>query len=114
MKNIHITARFHIHKNKTEAFKSIANKCIASVRSNKKGALQYDWFFSPDNLKCVVQETYVYSEAVMVHMANVGELLGQLLEISDFSGEIFGNPSGEIIDAATALNPKYYSYFNGL
>ncbi len=81
MKKIQITAKFKIHKGKLEEFKKIAAECVAKVKEHEegKGALQYDWFFSPDNSECVVRETYTDSNAVLAHMGNVGEQLGQLL-----------------------------------
>ena len=87
-----------------------------AVEKNEKGkgALQYDWFFSPDNSVCIVRETYTDSNAVLAHMGNVGELLGQLLGMSDFELEIFGNPSEELLKAGAPLNPKVYSFYQGL
>ena len=116
MKKIHVTARFKIHKGKLEEFKKIAAECVAKVKENEegKGALQYDWFFSPDNSECIVRETYTDSNAVMAHMGNVGEELGQLLGMSDFELEVYGNPSEEVQQAAAALNPKVYQFYQGL
>ena len=116
MKNIQITAKFKIHKGKLDEFKNIASACIVAVTKNEKGkgALQYVWFFSPDNSECVVRETYADSNAVLAHMGNVGELLGQLFGMSDFELEIYGNPSEELQNAAAGLNPKVYSFYQGL
>ena len=116
MKNIQITAKFKIHKGKLDEFRKIASDCVVAVAKNEKGkgALQYDWFFSPDNSECVVRETYIDSGAVLTHMGNVGELLGQLLTMSDFELEAYGNPSEELQKAAAALNPKVYSFYQGL
>lgn len=116
MKEIQITAKFKIHKGKLDEFKKIASDCVVAVAKNEKGkgSLQYDWFFSPDNSECIVHETYVDSNAVLTHMGNVGELLGQLLDMSDFELEIFGNPSEELQKAGAALNPKVYLFYQGL
>jgi len=116
MKEIQITAKFKIHPGKLDQFKTISGACVAAVEKNEKGkgALQYDWFFSPDNSECIVRETYVDSNAVLAHMGNVGELLGQLLGMSDFELEIYGNPSEELQEAGAPLNPKVYSFYQGL
>lgn len=116
MKEIQITAKFKIHKGKLEEFKKIAADCVVAVAKNEKGkgAIQYDWFFSPDETECVVRETYVDSDAVMAHMGNVGEMLGQLLAMSGFELEVYGNPSEELQKAAAALNPKVYSFYQGI
>jgi len=116
MKEIQITAKFKIQKGKVDEFKKIASACVLAVAKNEKGkgALQYDWFFSPDNSVCIVRETYTDSNAVLAHMGNVGELLGQLLGMSDFELEIYGNPSEELQKAGAPLNPKVYSFYQGL
>jgi quinol monooxygenase YgiN len=114
MKNIQLTAKFKIHTGKLEEFKRIAADCVTAVKKNEKGALQYDWFFSPDESKCIVRETYVDSNAVLAHMGNVGELLGQLLGLADFKLEIYGKMSEELQNAAAGLNPKVYSFYMGL
>ncbi len=116
MRNIQITAKFKIHSGKSDEFKKIASDCVVAVEKNEKGkgAIQYDWFFNPDETECVVRETYADSEAVMTHMGNVGELLGQLLAMSDFELEVYGNMSEELQQAAAALNPNVYAFFKGI
>lgn len=116
MKKIQITAKFKIHPGKVEEFKKNANDAIAIVTEKEKGktCLQYDWFFSPDETECVVRETYTDSNAVMTHLGNVGEVLGQLLAISDFTGEFYGPVSDEVKNATAPFNPKLYSFYHGL
>lgn len=114
MKKIQLTAKFLIHKGKVQEFKKIASDCVAVVKANEKGALQYDWFFNSDQTECVVRETYVDSNAVLAHMGNVVEPLGQLLTLADFELEIYGNMSEELQMAAAPLNPKVYPFYEGL
>ena len=114
MKNIQITAKFKISKGKLEEFKQIAKECVSAVKANEKDALQYDWYFNSDQTECVVRETYTDSNAVMAHMGNVGELLGQLLSMSEFELEVYGNMSEELQNAAAAMKPKVYSFYKGL
>lgn len=114
MKKIQITAKFKIHEGKVEEFKKIAAQCVPAVKANEKGALQYDWFFNPGKTECVVRETYTGSNAVLEHLGNVGALLGQLLYISDFEAEIYGNMSEELKHALAGMNVKVYSFFQGL
>ncbi|HSO85028.1 MAG TPA: antibiotic biosynthesis monooxygenase [Draconibacterium sp.] len=114
MQNIQITAKFKIHSGKVEEFKKIAAQCVPAVKANETGALQYDWFFNPGETECVVRETYSDSNAVLAHMGNIGTLLGQLLAMSDFDLEVYGNLSEELKNAAAGLNPKVYSFYQGL
>ena len=114
MQNIQITAKFKIHSGKVEEFKKIAAQCVPTVKANEKGVLQYDWFFNPGETECVVRETYSDSNAVLAHMGNIGALLGQILAMSDLHLEIYGNMSEELKNAAAGLNPKVYSFYQGL
>jgi len=80
MENIQLTARFLIHEGKEEEFKSLANQCLNIVHEKEKDTtLQYDWYFNASANECVVRETYTDSNAILIHIGNLGELLGQLL-----------------------------------
>jgi quinol monooxygenase YgiN len=114
MKKIQIKAKFKIPSDKVEYCKKIAEECVTTVKQNEKDALQYDWFINPEQTEIVVRETYTDSNAVLAHLGNVGELLGQLLSISDFEGEIYGNMSEELKHALAGMNIKVYSFFQGL
>ena len=113
MKNIHVIARFKIHDGKLSDFKAGVDKCISLVK-NEKGALLYDWFIDEENLACTVVETYQDSDATLVHAANVGEQLGKLMEIADFSGEVFGDASKELQEALAGMNIKAVPFYKGL
>jgi len=115
MGNIQLTARFLIHEGKEEEFKSIAAQCMNIVKEKEKDTtLQYDWYFNDSNNECVVRETYADSDAILIHIGNLGELLGRFLEISDFYPEIYGSPSEELMNAVGGMNPKLYSFYHGL
>jgi hypothetical protein len=59
----------------------------------------------------VVRETYRDSEAVLEHIANLGPTLGAILKVADWTFEVFGSPSPELVQAAAGLSPKIYSPF---
>ena len=111
MSELQVTARFAIHDGQLDAFKSLAEACMASVREKDTDTLQYDWFLDPDGTKCVVRERYASSEAVLAHIGNLGELLGQLMGTADMSLEVFGDPSPELAEASAGLSPKVYGLF---
>ena len=112
MEAIHLIARFKIHDGKLDEFKDLAQKCIVATRK-EEGNMQYDYYFNPDESECVILEKYKNSDAVLAHMGNLGELLGQLLATSDFVPEVYGNPSETLVNAAASLNPLVYTYFKG-
>jgi len=115
MHNLQGRAVLKIHDGKLGGFKELAAQCIDPVKANEPGALQYDWFFNPDHTECVVMERYTDSHAVLAHLANVGSLLGKILQIADLlSLETYGNPSEELRAAVAAMNPQPFSFYKGL
>ncbi|MEN2283093.1 antibiotic biosynthesis monooxygenase [Algoriphagus sp. SE2] len=103
MKNIHLIARFHIHPGKESEFKDLIPQCIARVKANETGAERYEWYLNEEGTVCHVLETYKNSDAVLAHITNVGELLGKIFQISDFSGDMYGNLSEELQAAIETL-----------
>jgi len=114
MKQIQATALLKIHEGKLNEFKSIAEKCMQSVREKDTGTLKYDWFINKDQTLCEVREKYKDSDAVLQHMGKLGDTLGELLTISDISLEVFGSPSDKLMDALQGLEIKFYSPFLSL
>jgi quinol monooxygenase YgiN len=114
MKTIHVIAHAAIHEGKLDAFKALAAQCMRSVREQDSGTSEYDWFFNEAQTECVVRESYKDSEAVLEHIANVGSTLGAVLAAADWSFEIFGVMSPELVQASAALKPKVYSLFQSL
>ena len=114
MTKLHIIARYQIHPGQLEEFKKVAKECLAVVKAKDTDTLQYDSYFNADQTICVAMETYPDSSAVLVHLGNLGDLLGKLLAISDFSAEIYGNPSEDLQQAITGLDVTSYTYFQGL
>jgi quinol monooxygenase YgiN len=114
MSQLQITASFTIHDGKLDEFKKAAEACMASVREKDTGTSQYDWFFNDDQSVCVVREAYASSEAVLGHIGNLGDLMGQLLGTADMDLEVFGDVSAELKEAAAGLSPRYYSLFQAI
>ena len=114
MDRLQLTARFpNIPSGNILEFKKLATQAL-EITKGEAGTLQYDWFFSDDETVCVVRETYADSDAVLAHMTNLGELIGELLEVSGgCEFEIFGSPSAQLLEAAAAVSPSVFSYFQG-
>ncbi|MGZ5222154.1 MAG: putative quinol monooxygenase [Chitinophagaceae bacterium] len=111
MNQLQVTARSKIHDGKLSAFTEPAAQCMAVTKEKSKLTLQYDWFIKTE---CVVRERCVDSNAILVPVANPGDLFGKILQVSDFSAEVYGDPSQELSNATTAHNPKIYSFYQGL
>ncbi len=110
---IQVTAKFQIHEGKLDAFKELAAQCLKSVKEKDTGTLQYDWYYNNEGTVCKVRETYKDSQAILVHSGNLGDLLGSLLAISDFSAEIYGSPSAELLSAFAGLDFTVFDFSQG-
>lgn len=113
MEKIHVVVRFKIQEGKLEEFKNGSAECI-EVTKKEPGALLYDWFIDEESMICTVIETYNDSEATLFHVGNVNEPLSRLLEITEFSGEVFGNASKELSDALSQMNIKPIPFLGGI
>lgn len=114
MNHLQVTARFKIHDGKLEEFKDMSVQCLTAVKEKDKHTLQYDWFINKEETECVVRERYEDSNAIFEHLGSLGDLFGKILQVSDFSLEIYGDPSQELINATANLNPKIFSFYQGL
>ena len=114
MSQLQITARMKIKPGQLERFKEIAAACLESVIEKDTGTLQYDWFLSEDGTVCDVREVYRDSDALLQHSMNLGALMGEILEVSEFSAEIYGSPSDKLREALQNMDVGYFSYLQGL
>lgn len=114
MKELQITARLRIHDGKLDQFKTLAIACMESTRAKDEGTLQYDWFINEDGTECVVRERYVDSDALLEHLNNLGDKLGEIMSVSDMSAEVCGKPSKELLKATEGIPKMVYSYFQEL
>jgi quinol monooxygenase YgiN len=114
MNKLQVTARLKIHKGQLGDFKAVAKKCLRIVQDKDKGTLQYDWFLDEDAGVCLVQEQYRDSNAVLEHVANLGETMSELLSHADMELDVCGDPSPELMKAAESMKVSLYRYFQGL
>jgi len=114
VEKIQVTATFpKIAKENLDEFKRLAGDAL-KVTAEDPGVPQYDWFFSDDESTCVVRETYASSEAVLAHLAMVGETRGTMIELGGgVEVEVFGNPSEALRQATAAMQPNVYTFFQG-
>lgn len=90
-------ARFKFHEGKVEEFKRLSAQAVEIVRTKDTGTLQYDIFINDDQSECVVIERYKDSEALIEHLANIGDLGAAILAtVSVVHGEVLGEPSPEL------------------
>ena len=88
--------RFRFHEGTLEEFKRLSAECMAIVRSQDPGTLQYDTFFNEDESECIVLERYRDSEALIEHAEHLGDLMEATIATGAVSGELLGAPSPEL------------------
>jgi quinol monooxygenase YgiN len=107
-------ARLTIFAGKLDEFKRHAKAVMDAVRTQDTGTLQYDWFFSSDHSECVVFERYRDSEALLEHLAHIGDTMAALLETCSVAGVLCGIPSPEVKKALEGLPIQIFSPFQSL
>jgi quinol monooxygenase YgiN len=114
MQQLQVSATFpRISPDAADQFKQLAAEALVAIRG-EAGTLQHDWFFSNDGARCVVREAYVSSDAFLAHLASAGSLLGRLVELGGgLELEMFGEPSGALLDAVAAFPLRIYNYSQG-
>ena len=89
-------ARLRIHPGKLEEFKALQSQCMAITRGKDTGTLQYDVFFNEDASECIVHERYRDPDALLEHLANLGETATAIFQLCSAEGEVLGTPSAEL------------------
>ena len=109
MTEIHGIARQTIHAGKLDEFKRLQAKCLESVRTKDTGTLHYAVYFNNDETECIVHEHYRDSEALLEHIANLGDTMRAILETCAASGEILGTPSPALRKALEGTVVKIFT-----
>jgi quinol monooxygenase YgiN len=114
VEHIQLTVTFpKITPDSLDEFKRLAGEAL-KIAADEPGLLQYDWFFNADEMACVVRETFESSDAVLIHLGSVSDILGPVVELGGgIEIEMFGNPSAQLVQALEAFSPTCYSYFQG-
>jgi quinol monooxygenase YgiN len=89
-------ARYTFHEGRLEEFKRLSAQCMEVLRTKDTGTLQYDIYLNEDQSECIVLERYRDSEALIGHLAHLGDLGEAILATGSVSGELLGEPSAEL------------------
>jgi len=106
---------FKAHEGRFEDFLALLPQFVATTATEEK-CLMYD-FTSRDGSEIFCREAYVGAEGVLAHLQNVGDLLGQALEISDLTRvEVHGSAKEleKLKGPMGALNPAWYVFECGV
>jgi quinol monooxygenase YgiN len=90
-------ARFAFHEGKVEDFKRLSERCMEIVRTRDTGTLGYDIYFNDDESEAIVIERYRDSEALIEHLAHIGDdLMTAMMTTASVQGETLGEPSAQL------------------
>ncbi len=80
------------------------------VEANEPGTTDYQFYLNETEIKCLVHETYVNSDAVLAHNAGVASK-PKILSISRISRfDVYGHPGEELL---TSFHPQTFNLFTG-
>ena len=93
--------RFRFRAGDVEEFKRLSAQCMEIVRTQDRGTLQYDTYFNDDETECVVIERFRDSDALIEHGEHLAHLMDAIIATGSVSGELLGEPSGELRERLT-------------
>jgi hypothetical protein len=105
---------FEIQDGQLEAFKALGPKFVAKTKT-EAGCMHYAFSFSGNTAHC--REGYDNAEAVLAHLQNVGELLGEALKIAKIVRLEVHGPASQIEKLKgpmASLGPQYFALEEGI
>jgi quinol monooxygenase YgiN len=105
---------FEVQDGQLDAFKALSHEFVAKTRT-ESGCMHYAFSFSGNIAHC--REGYVDASALLAHLENVAELLGQALQIARIVKLEVHAPEAEIDKLRgpmASLNPQFFSLGEGI
>ena len=105
---------FEVQDGKLEAFKALGPKFVAKTRT-ESGCMHYAFSFNGNIAHC--REGYTDAPALLAHLQNVGELLGEALEIAKIIRLEVHAPAAEIEKLRgpmASLKPQFFALGEGI
>jgi hypothetical protein len=105
---------FEVQDGKLDAFKALCPQFVAKTRT-EPGCIHYAFSFSGNLAHC--REGYVNADAILAHLQNVGELLGEALKIAKILRLEVHAPAEEIEklrEPMASLNPQFFVLDEGI
>ncbi len=105
---------FEVQDGQLGAFKALGPHFVAKTRT-ESGCLHYAFSFSGNTAHC--REGYVNADALLAHLQNVGDLLGQALKIAKIVKLEVHAPAAEVEKLRgpmAALNPQFFILEEGI
>jgi quinol monooxygenase YgiN len=110
---IHFRAEFTIEEGKIEEYKKLVQDMSRVVEANEPDTINYQFYLNRAETKCIVNETYANSEAVLAHITSVASqtILPKVFNVSRIiKFDVYGNPSEELQKVLTSFSPRPNTY----
>ena len=102
---------FTIKEGGLDSFKKQAAAYAEAARSGEPGTLEYQWWLLPDGSRALLKESFIDSDALMAHLANVGPSLPDLIAVAPITrAEVFGEVSAEARKALAELGAAFFEH----
>jgi len=105
---------FKVHAGKLEAARALLPQFVAKTTTEPK-CLYYEFTSHGETIFC--REGYTDAEGALAHLANVGELLGEMMKLSNLARLEIHGPAVEIDKLKEPLadyQPEWFVYEAGL
>jgi hypothetical protein len=108
-----IVPYFKVREGKLRQIHTLCEQFVDASRNEPK-CLYYGWSFDGDQFHC--REGYQDAEGALAHLANVGNLLGELLQIADLTRLEIHGPEQELAKLRQPLaefKPQFFTLVYG-
>ncbi len=113
-KQVQYTTEFTIIDGKIDEFKTLMHAIIESVEKNEQNMNAYQVYLNAEENKAFIVEWFKNSEAILIHLANIGPLFPELLAIAPAVRlEVFGSLTHEAEEALKSIGAKIFKYHEG-
>ena len=110
---LHWILELRIDTTQITDFKVLMVEMVAAAKL-ESGTLVYEWYFSEDNSRCIINERYRDSNALLAHMRASGRFSERFLASAKITRlRILGDPDAAVRAALVGLNTEYLSLGEG-
>ena len=111
--SIHWLLELELNPERAADFKVLMGEMVA-LAETQPGTLVYEWYFNEDNSRCIINERYRDSTALIDHLAASGPYAERFIAAATISRlTILGDVDTATRVALEALEPSYLSIGEG-
>src|SRR5262245_50161349 len=104
----------NVQADKVETFKTMARELSTSVEAEEPETRSYEWYLSDDGAECYFTELLADSDALMAHLAHVGQAVGPPYAVAPIAEVVvFGSPSAKVGEVLAGLGARCYPRLAG-